>query len=151
MAQLQPLVSAKTGPYPGATLQLIQGFGNDQNPGQPGCGECFSIVPADPSDLRRVFYFYTTTGHLVFGSPVEWLIETEDAGGVGAPGAWAYTSPYVQWPSWKTFVWEPGSSPATAESARPMRAPTACVLFGSDDTQQVAHGPSFPPDPWCGR
>jgi hypothetical protein len=105
MAAISPAITAKTGQYPGATLTLIQGFGNDQNPGQPAMFNGFAYVPSDPSDLRRVWYVYTTTGQIVVGSAVQALIEIEDAKGVGAPGAWAWQNVYPQTPAFKQLVW----------------------------------------------
>ncbi len=90
---------------PGAILTLVEGFGNDQNPGQATGG--FGYVPGNPEDLRRIWYIYTTAGQSVIGSPVEWMIETEDKQGVGRPGNWAWTAPYPQFETWKTFVWMP--------------------------------------------
>ena len=117
MTLLIPVLTGTGGPHTGATLVLVQGFGNDQNSAQTQSDAV--TWQFEPGEDRRCWEIWATgvsgvPDEVVCGN-VELAISGMWAGGVGAPGTWQEVRylPGTEPADMKHLAWVPGAPVAT--------------------------------------
>ena len=110
---LVPVLTGAGGPHEGATLALVQAFGNDQNPDQKQSDAV--TWQFEPGENRRCWQIWATGAktapdQVAIGN-CELAISSMWANGVGAPGLWeeAPYAPGTEPAGKKHLVWTAGA------------------------------------------